>query len=1246
MGGGAATSARFEILRPLGEGGMGVVYEAIDRERDARVALKTLRRFTPEGLARFKREFRALEGLHHRNLVALGELVCDASGWFFTMELVDGLDFLAYVRPWYRVASSARLPEQASTGVRPRLPSEPETLPSDPAEALPQERDVPRFEEERLRRALPELAAGLLALHEADRVHRDVKPSNIRVAPDGRVVLLDFGLVGELGSDLSLTDVGMAGTPAYMAPEQAACSQVGPAADWYSVGVILYEALTGRPPFVGAPAVVVKSKQTRPPPPPGALVRDLPVDLEQLCIDLLQIDPFDRPRGREVLRRLGTPPRSGPTTIPPVASPRSAELVGRSDELRALREAFDASEDRALAVVVHGASGIGKSALVQAFAERLATEGEGVVVLRGRCHEREAVPFKALDDVVDRLCQRLRRLPEAAVAALAPVHIGALTHVFPVLRRIGAFEREADIDASVGGLDRAELRRRAFGALRELFTRLARRARVVVIVDDLHWADADSLALLGALLRPPEAPPLLFVVTTRDASCSIPGEARKLAVGPLLEADARELARRSIERSAPPQEALTEAIAAEGAGHPLFIDELARHAGERGTAGVLKLDDALWSRVERLAPAPRRVIEVVAVACVPLAQHTVARAAALEPDALARAVALLRAAHLARTGGARGADKIEPYHDRVREAVVANLPAGVRRARHEELARALESARTPDVEALAVHWREAGWPAPAREYAVAAAEHAWHALAFDRAAEWYQAALAVPCDVVTDARRLRIKLADALANAGRGVLAAAEYRRAASESPDDPEALGLLRSAAEQLLRSGHYDEAIAVTEVVLASARLALPSSRPGAIVALLFWRAVLALRGLRYRPREAARVPADKLLRIDTWMILAAGRGLTHWLLATLCATRALLLALQAGEPKRLAAAMASELTTCSLGGGRTWARTEALMQRTQLVAARADSARAVAWATGVSGFAYYVAGQFRRGLELLSRGEEMFLGCGGKGFEIARCRFFAQSCLWMLGELKEARARAEAELADAEERGDEFLAMNLRTGLPNLAWLMADDPDAARRATVQAMAKFPAHTFLQEHLYEIWARVHVELYAGDAETARLLLRERLPAYRWSFVGRLQMPRIRVLLLRARCALADAAGGAASRRSDRREEALREAERAARAIARERMAWSDPAAALVRAAAAKLRGDEPAALDGLRRAVAGFDAAEMALDSAVARTCLGRMMGGAEGAAMEERALVWMRAQTVQAPGRIVAMLAPGLA
>src|SRR5438270_38457 len=103
-------STRFEIVREIGEGGMGVVYEAFDRERNMIVALKTMRRVTPDSLARFKREFRVLQNVHHPNLVNLGELFLDGESVFFTMELVEGQDLVEYVRPKTGVLVEASSP--------------------------------------------------------------------------------------------------------------------------------------------------------------------------------------------------------------------------------------------------------------------------------------------------------------------------------------------------------------------------------------------------------------------------------------------------------------------------------------------------------------------------------------------------------------------------------------------------------------------------------------------------------------------------------------------------------------------------------------------------------------------------------------------------------------------------------------------------------------------------------------------------------------------------------------------------------------------------------------------------------------------------------------------------------------------------------------------------------------------------------------------------------------------------------
>ncbi|HEY2510116.1 MAG TPA: serine/threonine-protein kinase, partial [Polyangiaceae bacterium] len=347
----AVAAKRFKVMRRLGEGGMGSVYEGLDQETKERIALKVLRSASPEGIVRFKREFRSLQDLHHPNLVRLGELVSEGTEWFFTMELVQGEDFVSWV-----TSLPSSVPGAPGYGLEGRGASV---------------RPAPfGFDEKRLRAALVQLVQGLGALHEAQKVHRDVKPSNVLVESSGRVVILDFGLVTEVQEPgRSMTDLEVVGTPAYMAPEQAASRAVSPAADWYAVGVLLYEALTGQVPFNGAPLEVLLRKQKDEPPPPSALADGLPADLDELCTRLLRFDPTARPTARQILRTLDAlPARAEPSFSTSVSL--GVPFVGREAELLALRQAYDAIHEsgRAASVLVRGESGIGKSCLVRHFA--------------------------------------------------------------------------------------------------------------------------------------------------------------------------------------------------------------------------------------------------------------------------------------------------------------------------------------------------------------------------------------------------------------------------------------------------------------------------------------------------------------------------------------------------------------------------------------------------------------------------------------------------------------------------------------------------------------------------------------------------------------------------------------------------------------------------------------------------------------------------------------------------------------
>src|SRR5688500_17106645 len=229
---------------------MGVVYRVLDRARNREVALKTLKGSGGRELYRFKREFRSLADLAHPNLVALHELYTVGDEWMFTMELVDGVPFNRWVRP---------LPPPSEEEVGEFTP-ETGTLGTLSGTSAPP--PLGKLDEKKLRNALRQLVDGVAALHAGGKLHRDIKPSNVLVDREGRVVILDFGLIADVDAfHIDRTHERAAvGTPAYMSPEQAADKPLTDASDWYSVGVMLYEALTGRRPFEGPPDQMLARK--------------------------------------------------------------------------------------------------------------------------------------------------------------------------------------------------------------------------------------------------------------------------------------------------------------------------------------------------------------------------------------------------------------------------------------------------------------------------------------------------------------------------------------------------------------------------------------------------------------------------------------------------------------------------------------------------------------------------------------------------------------------------------------------------------------------------------------------------------------------------------------------------------------------------------------------------------------------------------------------------------------------------
>ncbi|MES1183401.1 MAG: AAA family ATPase, partial [Myxococcales bacterium] len=639
---------RFIIEGILGEGGMGVVYRARDLRRSSTVALKTMTRLDPSALLRFKKEFRALADIAHPSVVQLYELFAEGDQWFFTMELLEGTDFVSFVRGITRVSGAQLTRTDSGSILRPLVSS----APTIEASLLVTEIDGSALlaiansgeqvgDENRLREASIGLLDGVLAIHASGRLHRDIKPSNVMVTPEGRVVLLDFGVVGELGKGGERVEDLVLGTPAYMAPEQARASLVGPPADFYAIGVMLYEALTGQLPFDGAPEEVLYAKQQGRPRPPSEIVDGVPADLGALCLDLLSPSPQDRPEGPEILDRLraarpGDGVRIGRRSLRPSTTTGSSRaFVGREAELSVLRQGLRrASRGEAVLTLISGASGIGKTTLIQRFLKEVA-QTPRTLVLSGRCYEREAVPFKGLDSVVDELSRWLSLMPQQELGALLPTHTAELLRVFPVLRSVPALERRSATRPETA--EPQELRRRAFMALRGLLGAIADDRPLVVHIDDLQWADVDSVALLEQVLHAPGAPAMMLVGSFRSealgksaALTELLGLVERLSRGVTVERlelsrlpyeDCARLAALSLGDRAESSPDVVRRIAEESQGLPLFVSELSawqRTAAADETSGLISLDAVIQGRVDELPAEGRALLEVLCIAGGPL----------------------------------------------------------------------------------------------------------------------------------------------------------------------------------------------------------------------------------------------------------------------------------------------------------------------------------------------------------------------------------------------------------------------------------------------------------------------------------------------------------------------------------------------------------------------------------------------------------------------------------------------------
>lgn len=791
------------MVGPLGRGGMATVHRVTDTRTGEDRALKLLAGHGAEVVSRFEAEFDILAALDHPNVLRVCERGTHHGQPWFSMELLDGQDLSTQVKVWTTLPPLERA--QAAENV------------------------------------LVQVAQALAHVHDQGLVHRDVTPGNIRVCSDGRAVLMDFGVVHNPGSDLTVVGE-MVGTVAWIAPEQISSDinggRVDARADLYSLGAVLYLMLTGRRPFQSATVASLLEKHLNARPrPPREVVPTVPQHLDEVCMRLLEKEPSDRfGSARHLLslldQRLVALDAIDLRSWPP-------RLVGRTGEFATLRTALSGLKaGRGGAVLIQGTSGFGRTRLLDEVAAGCARLD--LTVVRGRCTDEH--PFDGWDEILRQLAPYTAELAEPLRVAFGDQ--GGPLEVYPVM-----------------------------AAFRDL---LREQLPLVVLLDDLHRGRRGTHALTEFVvrgLRVLEDHPILFVVTARpfdaDAVEGLESEGLDLThidLQPIGVPAVEELLLQLI----PPDErtaALAKRLHREGEGNPHFICEMirglidqgviVRDAGGRYALGLditnvgrarlpipSSIREALRERVGELSEGGLQVASALAVARQELTFDVLLEALSQHDAVLMPLLDELLDGDVVRTRSV-GLDEVyELAQGRLADVLLEGLGAEQKRNLHRQIGAALERMHrhrlAPVVEAIANHFEAGEVPAKAYPYLVRAGVRLQERSFVPEALSLFDRALDLEASAreyrtLDEADRqlatLRVHRGEALFHLGQWQAADAEFVQAdqlALELGDDRLLVRTLSARAQFARNQTRLDQAEALyTEALALANRLQEPRLR-----------------------------------------------------------------------------------------------------------------------------------------------------------------------------------------------------------------------------------------------------------------------------------------------------------------------------------------------------------------------------------------------------------------------------------
>jgi DNA-binding SARP family transcriptional activator len=713
---------RYHLESEIGRGGMGVVYRARDTLLERDVAVKELSgaALNEEGRAKLLHEARAAASLNHPNIASVFDAGQAGGLLFIVMELVEG------------------------GSLHERQPRE-----------LKEIIGIAR-----------QICSALEHAHTQGVVHRDLKPENVLLAPDGSAKLVDFGLARPVASRLT-SEGTIAGTAFYLAPELALGQGFDGRADLYALGVMLYELTTGRLPFFGDdPVAVITQHLHAPVVPPRAKKPDIPLALDTLIMRLLSKNPQDRPAlAADVLRVLEQPDLldSGvvPTQEPPALERIGrGRMVGREREFGRARALWNKTlSGRGQTLLISGDPGIGKTRLVQELVTQVRVAGATALV--GACYPEGGGPYAPFAQILRKAFQ-----DGAGDDLDLPAFVLAdLLTIAPALRL-----RYPDMPPNPPLGPEAE-QQRVFESVVAFCTALSERAPLLLVLEDAHWADSDTLSLFRQLARRAPRQRVMLVTTHREVEAESTrqlqqvrldlhreGLSTRLKLTQLDRAGAEQLLAALFEEEITP--GFLDSIYHRTEGNPFFMVEVCKALVESGelyhaegrwnqrTAGELRIPQsvrvAVQSRVAQLSSEAQEALRLAAVIGREFGFDTLAEASQRDEATLIDALEAAERAHLIEAVSGQGGVTFTFAHALIPSTLYESVSMLRRRRLHRSVAAAIEVLHPGDesrLAGLAHHYAGAGDRERARVCYLRAGDHAWRSVAFAEAAGHYRAAL-------------------------------------------------------------------------------------------------------------------------------------------------------------------------------------------------------------------------------------------------------------------------------------------------------------------------------------------------------------------------------------------------------------------------------------------------------------------------------------------------------------------------